>query len=469
VSAPSSDQPDVAPLLADLGDIPFSTDTEHVRRSSRDMSAMLSPTLADSFAERQAAAVVAPRDEAEVRRILSGCARHRVPLVPRGAGTSNFGQSIPLRGGIVLDLRGLAGVLWQEPGRFRARAGSLLGDVDDELNRHGQDLRVFPSSKRVGTIGGYIVGGHAGIGAIRHGVLADTGNILGLRVLSLEEEPRAAEVRGDDVNLVHFSFGTAGVVTEVELPVAKMWPWRDVVHTFPTFEAAAAFALDTMLADGIDVKNVHPVDAAVAGHFLPLALPPGQAAALCMVAPHSREPLALLARRHGGEPVLDVRTGQGPRGIPLYEFTWGHAVWWVRRSVRTLATVIALLPEDDPIGTLPKLRAELGHPVWFSLSCKRFSGRPTLQLALSIDDAKEGRLLEAGRIAADLGCLVADTHRPVLSETSIYGFGERQQAFKAEMDPYGLLNPGKIAAVDATAADTALSEGLSSRGFSARR
>lgn len=54
-------------------------------------------------------------------------------------------------------------------------------------------------------------------------MLADLGNIAALRVLTLEETPRALEVRGSDVGLVHFSFGTAGIVTQVEMPSTTAW------------------------------------------------------------------------------------------------------------------------------------------------------------------------------------------------------------------------------------------------------
>ena len=57
----------------------------------------------------------------------------------------------------------------------------------------------------------------------------------------------------------------------------------------------------------------------------------------------------------------------------------------------------------------------------------------------------------------------------MLSATSLYEFDIRQRDFKAGVDPYGLLNPGKLGQVDATDADASLSGGLSSSGFSSRR
>lgn len=459
-------------LLDDLDGLPgltFTTDAEQVRRSSRDMSAMLSPSLAEAIADKRAAAVVRPRHEDELLAVLSACVRHGVPVVPRAAGTGNFGQSIPLRGGVVVDLTSLTGMVGQGPGWWRARSGSMLIDVDDALRPGGQELRVYPSSKRLGTVGGYVVGGHAGPGAIRHGVLADTGNILGLRVVTLEETPRILEIRGEDVNLVHFSFGTAGIVTEVEMPAVHAWDWRDLAITFPDLAAATAFGLDAALADGLDLKNVHPVSASVAATFTPLALPAGLAAAICMVAPHSRDGLLALAARYGGASYLEVATGEGPRRVPFYEFTWGHSILWARKVVPTLATVLALLPETDPVETLTRLQERLGEPTWLAVSVKRFAGRPALQVSIGVLGDDPDRIVAAGDVAASLDCLVADTHRPVLSSSSIYGFGDRQRAFKTDVDPHGLCNPGKLVGLDADATDVARSGGLTATGFDSRR
>ena len=275
-------------MLDDLRDVPTSVDPERVKRASRDMSAVLSPGLARLFADRLAQGIASPRDESELMAVAAAAARHRVPLIPRGAGTCNFGQSVPLRGGVVLELGALTGMVSIEDGRWRAWTGTLLADIDNALAPTGQELRLYPSSKAVGTAGGYVVGGHAGVGAIRHGVLADPGNILGLCVISVEESPQAIEVRGADVDLLHFSFGTTGIISQVEMPTAPKRPWRDLALSFPSLAAATEFGLALALADGVDVMNAHPVDATIAAALTPLALPAGRAAALVMATPAAR-------------------------------------------------------------------------------------------------------------------------------------------------------------------------------------
>jgi FAD/FMN-containing dehydrogenase len=391
-------------------------DPDLLRRRSRDRTAMISPTLSAELEGRRAGAVAVPGTEAEVVALLGACARHGVPVVPRGAGTGTFGQAVPLAGGLVLDLTALTGVLWHDDGAVRVRAGALLSDIDASLAGTGRELRMFPSSRRMATAAGFVVGGHGGIGSVRHGVLGDRGNLLGLRVLTVEPEPRALELRGDGADLVQFSFGTAGVVVEVELPLTVARAWRDVIYTFDTLTQAVEVAHRLTLSDGLDVKNVMACEARVTPYFTPLAdhLPAGRAAVLTMVAPHAVEGVTELAAGFGGRPTLDVATGQGPRGLPLYEFTWGHAVWWIRKAEADLAVVLALLPDDDPAGALSGLLAEVGDPTWTTVPCQRIGGRPGLQVGLGVDASVPGRLEQVTAAAEQAGCLVADIHRALL-------------------------------------------------------
>src|SRR5487761_341060 len=90
-------------LLADIAGIEATTDLIEVKRKSRDYF-WYSPILYELLKDRYADAIVTPRSEAEVVRVARACARHRIPLTVRGGGTGNYGQCVPLEGGIVLDM-----------------------------------------------------------------------------------------------------------------------------------------------------------------------------------------------------------------------------------------------------------------------------------------------------------------------------------------------------------------------------
>ena len=218
---------DLAGFIAALGDIPNVTDPALVKRKSRDMTAAFSPVMKRELADKFADAIVTPRSKEDVLRLAAAAARHRVPLVARGAGTCNFGQGIPLQGGAMVDMTALDRVLWTRPGRVRAETGAILARIDETTRPLGWELRMHSSTKKVATLGGYIAGGHAGVGSCAYGILRDRGNILGLEVVSVAEDPKVVELRGDDVNLVHHAYGTNGLITEIEMPLAPAWAWRE--------------------------------------------------------------------------------------------------------------------------------------------------------------------------------------------------------------------------------------------------
>ncbi|CAN5473075.1 FAD-binding oxidoreductase [soil metagenome] len=436
----------LAAVQRDAPDVLISQDMDLVRRRSTDRSALLGPLMAVETSGAVADAVAAPVDEEQVIALLAACARHGVPVVPRGAGTSNFGQTIPLDGGIVVDLSALTGVLAVTPGSVRCRAGTMLPDIDEALAPHGTELRIHPSSKRMSTAAGFVIGGHGGIGSIRYGGLADLGNVMGLRVITAETTPRVIELRGEDTSLVQFSFGMSGVVTEVEFATTTAWEWRDVMIVFDSLGDAMRFGVELTVNDGLDVKNCMMMNPSMAAHLTPLSefLPDGHAAALCMVAPHALEGVADMAAHHGGRVTMDMRTGDGPRGFPGYEYTWGHAMWWLRKQQSTLAEVLFLLPEHDPVGALDTLVAGVEGDAWVSSTCQRIGGHAAPQVAFGIDGSVPGQLAKVSAAAEALGCLVVNIHRPKLTSASIRGFGPRQRAFKADVDPHGIMNPGHL-------------------------
>jgi FAD/FMN-containing dehydrogenase len=93
-------------FVADLGDIPVATDPGTVKVKSRDFF-WFSPILKPLLDDKRAFAIVRPRNRNELIRVVSLAAKRRVALTTRGGGTGNYGQCVPLDGGIVLDMTGL--------------------------------------------------------------------------------------------------------------------------------------------------------------------------------------------------------------------------------------------------------------------------------------------------------------------------------------------------------------------------
>jgi len=133
-----------------------------LRQRSRDYY-WYSPILKRALDGKAADLIAVPRDRDEVVRVAAACARFRVPLAVRGGATGNYGQMVPLEGGVLLDMARLDKTLGIENGRGHFEAGVRLGDADNEARLKGWELRMFPSTRRQATVGGYVSGGAAGV------------------------------------------------------------------------------------------------------------------------------------------------------------------------------------------------------------------------------------------------------------------------------------------------------------------
>ena len=189
---------DIAAAKASLAHLELDENPVSLKAKSRDFF-WYSPVLKARLDHVVGDFAVAPRNEAEVIEVLRACYRRDVPVTTRGAGTGNYGQAMPLAGGCILHMKNMAAVREIHPGRVIVQPGCLLKDLDAATRAHsGQELRMFSSTWATATIGGFIAGGSGGVGSCRWGALRDLGNIIRLRVVTMEDEPRVLEFRGED-------------------------------------------------------------------------------------------------------------------------------------------------------------------------------------------------------------------------------------------------------------------------------
>src|SRR2546429_1570387 len=175
---------------------------QRVRLRSRDYF-WYSPVLSKQLHGKSADVVATPRNEADVIAVAAACARLRIPLTPRGAATGNYGQAVPLEGGVLLDLTNMTAIEWQKPGLIRCEPGLKMNDLDAATRPQGWELRMHPSTKRMATIGGFVGGGSGGVGSVNYGGLRETGNILAARGATVAETPPATELPTDAAQKVN--------------------------------------------------------------------------------------------------------------------------------------------------------------------------------------------------------------------------------------------------------------------------
>jgi len=432
-------------LQAELGDIPVITDPVIVRRRSRDFF-WYSPVLNEQLNGLSADLIVSPRTEEEVIRVAAACARHRVPLTVRAGGTGNYGQAVPLKGGVLLDITALSVIDWVKPGVLRVGAGAKMNVIDAELAPKGWELRMHPSTKRTATIGGFVAGGSGGIGSVTYGGLRESGNILAARVVTLEPEPRVIELRGDAAQKINRAYGTTGIITALEMPLAPAWPWIDVVVTFDSFMEAATFGYETALSDGIVKKLLAPITWPLPSYFGALKpyCPEGKSILIAMIAEPSLESFkALLAGR--GTITLETPTDDSAGNVPLYEYTWNHTTLQVLKADRSVTYLQCLYPHDRVLEKVEQMRAMFPDEVLQHLEFIRFAGKVTSSALPVVRYTTADRLDEIIRLHEANEVFVANPHVYTVEDGSRYKRVDADQlGFKHEIDPMGLLNPGKM-------------------------
>lgn len=152
-------------LAAILGDpARVLTNPQVVERLSRDFY-WYSPILKASLDGKSADVVVQPVSDEEIRNVLRYCYVHEVPVTARGSGTGNYGQAVPLKGGVGLDLSRFDSLESIGPdGVAVCQPGLRLGALEAEVRAIGWELRCYPSTVVKASVGGFLGGGSGGIG-----------------------------------------------------------------------------------------------------------------------------------------------------------------------------------------------------------------------------------------------------------------------------------------------------------------
>jgi len=443
---------DIASFRAAIGDIPVEDNARIVQQKSRDHY-WYSPRLKQQLEGVTAEIVVSPRSTEEVVTVLREAFKYDVPITPRGAGTGNYGQAMPLSGGAMLSLTNMDKVLEIKPDRVRAEAGVVLEKLDEQtIHAVNSELRFHPSTYRMATLGGFIAGGSGGVGSIRWGGLRNFGNILGLKVVTCEAEPRVLDLTGPDILKVAHAYGTNGIIVEAEMPLTMHYDWVDMMVGFDSIINACAFAEQVARQDGLLCKEVSPVAAPVAHDYFnrhrPYIKSRDQSVVLLMVAPTAVPAMVDFVAFHKGDMLVNNATLEPEvkaKLPPIYELAWNH-------------TTLRGLKIDPGITYLQTQYPDLAHVKWaidtfgdempMHIEMGRFDGRVVFSGLPIVRYTTEERLEEIIRLHEENGCLVFNPHRYTLEEGGMKKTDRGQLEFKKQADPKGMLNPGKMIAWD---------------------
>jgi len=437
--------PDWGRIAAELHGLNVITQPRQRKALSKDFY-WYSPILAAELRDCVADLVVRVSTDDDVMRVAAVAARHRIALTVRGGGTGNYGQCVPLAGGLVLDVTGMQRVLDIAPGRVTAQGGAKMFDIEMAVRETGQALRMWPSTWRAATIAGFISGGFGGVGSIAHGVLRDAGNLLRCRVITVEPEPRIIELVGDEIQQVHHAFGTNGVITEVEVALSPAVGWLHVIALFADYRqvletcvAASTPAYELFLLSAVD-RRFAPYYATLKERF-----PPDRHAIFAMVAPRSMADFTRLVQAHGGSisMAMDEASAEAAGLPPASECAYNHTTLQVLKADRGWTYLQIAYPQPfEPNIVLGQLE-RFGDDVWQHQEFAKMYGR---YAAFAIVLARWKGLAHQYQLIRSIegdGCTIFNPHVVTIEEGGMKTIDALQIEFKKRADPLGLMNPGK--------------------------
>ncbi|MGO8958676.1 MAG: FAD-binding oxidoreductase [Streptosporangiaceae bacterium] len=254
----------------------MSDELDDLRLAAPGARVITDPDLMDAYRRDQTPAiepglprcVVVASSTGQVAGTLAWAERHRVPVVPRGGGTSLAGGATAIDGCVVLSVAGMTAIRELDPANeiAVAEAGVVNADLDRAAAEYGLMYAPDPSSHEIATIGGNLATNAGGLRCVKYGVTRDS--VLGLeavlpggRVLRTGRRTVKGVTGYDLTGLFVGSEGTLGVITSATLRLRlrpASYP-STVAAGFPSF-AAAAEAVTAILAARIRPSLLELID-----------------------------------------------------------------------------------------------------------------------------------------------------------------------------------------------------------------
>jgi FAD/FMN-containing dehydrogenase len=417
-----------ADLVALLGPRQVTADLRARERASVD-GARMSPVISELLPLGLADLVAFPTSAEEIGAAVAAAVRRGVPVTPRGKGTGNYGQGIPMAGGLVLDTSRARAVVEVGDGFVTAEAGTPMVALERAAEATGQQLWMYPSTAH-SSLGGFLAGGSGGTGTIAHGS-NDMGFVLALDVVHADGSADLVHVEGDEAQRFVHNYGTAGIIARATVRLEPLQDWRGVFASFPDFRGALSVLRELgrmqplprlVSADTPEVTATLPADP---------AFPAGRAS-LRVIADRTTVDAARALIEGAGGRVEDVRAGQQVV-LGLSMLSYNHPIEWLQKSAPGLYFHVevsgdALVERIDEVHTVFEgglLHVEAGHTVPIGMLAGIYR---------SPEQVREG-------IAA-LGALGVGVHDP--HQWNVDFELQRTIETARTTDPGGLLNPGKL-------------------------
>jgi FAD/FMN-containing dehydrogenase len=435
-------------LTALLGPGGVSTDGATRERASQDGS-KLSPVITEQLPLGLADLVAYPGSAEQIGQVVAAAVRHGVPITPRGKGTGNYGQGIPMAGGLVLDLSRARAVVEVGDGFITAEAGAVMAVLENTARQSSQELLLYPSTAQ-SSLGGFLSGGSGGTGSIEHGVIAGGPFVIALDVVHATGDPVLVHVEGEEAQRYLHNYGTAGIIARATVALEPLVDWQALYASFDGFPGVLAVIRE--------IGRLEPSPRLASGDLPTLAdalpanpgIPRGRASLRAILHPETVDAARALVEAAGGV-VEDVRSG--PQEVmKLSMISYNHPIEWLQKSYP--GTYFHVEVAGDALVD----RIDEVHAVYPDgmLHIEAQKGRPIGMLAGRY--ASHEAVLAGFDALHELGVMTHDPHQWFVDVAV-----DETLALAETTDPQRLLNPGKLVPAGQDTADNALMTGGSAR------
>ncbi len=409
-----------------------------------------------------AGAVVRPKTEDEVAELMRLATREGLKIVPRGWATSGYGGVLPQKDAVVADLSGMQRVLAVDRVGMTVTVepSAVWEEIERELGKDGLALRLYPSSTPSSGAAGWLAQGGAGFGSFEYGTFKE--NVVSARVVLPDGRVRRFE--GDELQgFVADAEGITGIITELTFCIRHLEAEVHRLFSFPDAgslaRALAAFSREQLplwsvtflnpesirLKSQLPHRHGHPHEEA---H--PHADPVLPEAYLALIAyPESRrrlidESLERIAAGNGGADL-------GPEAAE-HEWELRFAPMRLKRIGPSLVPTEVVVPLPSLADVLTEIDEKIRQP--FILEGMHAKGDQVVLLGFIPHDERSFAFNVAFALSLSV-IRIAKAHGGSAYSTGLYFrreaasvLGEDKvrelRRFKAQIDPKGIMNPGKV-------------------------
>ncbi|MDI6880276.1 MAG: FAD-binding and (Fe-S)-binding domain-containing protein [Desulfitobacteriaceae bacterium] len=393
--------------------------------------------------------VAQPTSVEEVIALVKVAKEERIPLVPRGAGSAGFGGSVPAKAGIIVDFVRMNKILDVDTKSMTATVepGVIWTNLEQELNQRGLALRAFPSSSNSSTVGGWVAQGGSGYGSYEFGDCSQ--NVVAVDVVL--PNGKLKTYTGDALQNVYSLCGITGFIVKVTISTRELDEENVMLSAFPDLEKAAGF-LKGLSGEKVGVWNVSlatPAFTALKQKALEHYVLPEDEYLVTMVFPKPRRSavenqIRRLTMSNGGKVMREK----------LAVEEWDDKFYPMRfkklgPTLVASEVVVPIKGVEEFVGQVERkfkgdfaLEGTMVGPdhisiLGFMLTDERKLGFP-LAYACALDVIDGGE--KVGGHVFSVGMYFTDRAKSFYGEEHL----QRIWNFKQEIDPKGIMNPGKI-------------------------